>query len=149
MNKPRHPVDEFFSEVLKNYKVIPTEAARNAFLTEAEGIERTIPGYKTRKRWVIITFSGIILLTCITAIFISRKTDTGIPGPVHKYKVASYIKRDYHLTEKNSSGLISGQSIPNSHPGNTQSTAIDRSAWRKASSKIPNLVQSNENNISN
>lgn len=148
MNKPRHPVDEFFSEVLKNYKVTPTEAARNAFLTEAEGIERTVPGHKSRKRWVFMTLLGIILLTCITGIFISRKSHTAITTPLLNNKTVSNNKRDDNAIGKNSAGIVYKQSVPNSHRGNAQPIPIDSSTKRKESSNIPSLVQSQVTNIS-
>ena len=148
MNKPRHPVDEFFSEVLKNYKVTPTEAARNAFLKDAEGIERTAPGYKSRKKWVLLALSGILLLTCITGIFFTNRHNTGITTPLLKNKTLSNNKRDDPAIGKNSAGLESGQSKVNTPREHARSISIERSTGRQESLTISHPVQSSIKDIS-
>jgi len=148
MNKPRHPVDEFFSESLKNYKVSPTEGAENAFLQEAEGIAKTFPGNKSRKKWIYLTLPGIILIAFITGIFISRSYNKGIETYVNKNKSTVKSKQDETFYPEQSAGIQALQSTNNTHRNSTKSHPSGKSSMKMESVMITSSVSVKVGNMS-
>lgn len=147
MKKTRHPVDEFFSKSLKNYKVTPTEAAKNAFLKEAEGIDMTLPAYTSRKKLVYLILSGIMLLTCLTGIITHNWRDKRNTTVVLKNKTLSDSKNNHATTGKLSA---SKGSVPShkSYSLNVQSIPKVLLTRRQESFNISTPAQSQIKNSS-
>jgi hypothetical protein len=137
MNKSRHPVDEFFSEALKNYKVAPSEDAKNAFLKEAEEMEMVTLPNKSRKGWILLTLSGIILLTGLTGIYFSQNRDKGTvaSSPVSK-STLNYT----------STGKITGNNLAGTTPGNNISyptpSKVETATTKQLSLKAEGFIAS-------
>lgn len=60
MERIKHPVDDFFKEVLKEHQVKPSDAERQRFLDEAASLE--INGKRSQLRWFLL-FGGLTVAT--------------------------------------------------------------------------------------
>src|ERR1039457_3616265 len=148
MNKSRHPVDEFFSEALKNYKVAPSEEAKNAFLKEAVGIERSPSGNKSGKRLVFLLLSGIILLTCITGIYIRQnlKKATVVSSPVSKLPLNYTLKSK--VIAENFEVTGSGPAKNSASVSKDETVRMEQTSGKLAYSSAPPALPSGKNHVS-
>lgn len=106
MKKQQDKVDEFFKEALQDHTVVPSEAAKAAFLKEAATLEGS---EKFNRNWYFY-LSAVILLGLISAgLFFARsnhsekKTSSTISNSLHDKKIKSNInikQSELHPTEK-------------------------------------------------
>jgi len=105
----RHPVDKFFSESLKDYRVNPSEAAKNIFLQDAERMEKTVPVKKPGRRLAFLFLAGMILLATVTGIFISRSVHKRMTaGAENKPEIATPGSHDKALAATHTEGKEPG-----------------------------------------
>lgn len=97
MEKQNRKVDDFFKEALKDHSVIPSEAAKAAFLKEAA----TLTNVGKPRRKIYLYLSGIILLVLVCAgIYISQQGSSLENAQGKTLHSSSIIKSKSTFTER-------------------------------------------------
>lgn len=106
MKKQQDKVDEFFKEALQDHTVVPSEAAKAAFLKEAATLEGS---EKFNRNWYFYLLAVILLGLISAGLFFARsnhsekKTSSTISNSFHDKKIKSNVnikQSELHPTEK-------------------------------------------------
>jgi hypothetical protein len=71
MEKYNQSTDDFFRNVLKDHTVIPSEAAKSAFLKEAATL---VNNKKSGKRWFLLFVSGLVIILSGIGVYMAMNT---------------------------------------------------------------------------
>ncbi len=157
MKKNNLSIDDFFRDVLNSHTIIPSEAAKEAFLKEAATV---VNNRKSGKRWFLILLSGIIVTIGGLGIYFATKptlentisskkvahssfTKTAISSP--SYKTSNNLSpnsaKDHELTKiksKPTSRIIT-PSVPTNHQQKTTITLNSQVNHQKSEISQPSI----------